>query len=110
MSPAKPVRTRIQEPREKIGGGKKGKAKDFTVARRTAASRKRGSNKLGLGDATYVMSAHDPKELPRPGSAEIAFAGRSNAGKSSAISTITRRKRVALVSRTPRARQLINFF
>src|SRR5260221_10089285 len=110
MSPAKPVRTRIQEPREKIGGGKKGKAKDFTAARRTAASRKRGSNELALGDATYVMSVHDPKELPRPGAAEIAFAGRCNAGKSSAINTITGRKRLAYVSKTPGRTQLINFF
>jgi GTP-binding protein len=108
MSPAKPVRKRIQEPREKIGN--KGKAKDFTVAERPAASRKRGSNELALGDATYVMSVHDPKELPRPGAAEIAFAGRSNAGKSSAINTITGRKRLAYVSKTPGRTQLINFF
>src|SRR5260221_8840776 len=111
MSPEKPVRTRIQEPREKMGGGKKkGKAKDFPVAGRTAASRKRGSNELALGDATYVMSVLDPKELPRPGAAEIAFAGRSNAGKSSAINTITGRKRLAYVSKTPGRTQLINFF
>jgi GTP-binding protein len=110
MSPAKPVRTRIQKPREKIGNGKGGKAKDFTAVGRPAASRKRGSGELALGDAAYVMSVHDPSELPRPGAAEIAFAGRSNAGKSSAINTITNRRRLAFVSKTPGRTQLINFF
>jgi GTP-binding protein len=53
---------------------------------------------------------HDPKELPRPGAPEIAFAGRSNAGKSSAINTLTGRRRLAFVSKTPGRTQLINFF
>jgi GTP-binding protein len=53
---------------------------------------------------------HDPKELPRPGVPEIAFAGRSNAGKSSAINTLTGRRRLAFVSKTPGRTQLINFF
>ena len=53
---------------------------------------------------------HDPRELPAPGAAEIAFAGRSNAGKSSAINTLTGRKRLAYVSKTPGRTQLINFF
>jgi GTP-binding protein len=42
--------------------------------------------------------------------AEIAFAGRSNAGKSSAINTLTGRKRLAYVSKMPGRTQLINFF
>ena len=42
--------------------------------------------------------------------AEIAFAGRSNAGKSSAINTLTGRRRLAYVSKTPGRTQLINFF
>ena len=53
---------------------------------------------------------HDPRELPAPGVPEIAFAGRSNAGKSSAINTITGRKRLAYVSKMPGRTQLINFF
>ena len=53
---------------------------------------------------------HDPRELPRPSVAEIAFAGRSNAGKSSAINALTGRKRLAYVSKTPGRTQLINFF
>ena len=53
---------------------------------------------------------HDPRELPPPGAPEIAFAGRSNAGKSSAINTLTGRRRLAFVSKTPGRTQLINFF
>ena len=53
---------------------------------------------------------HDARELPRPSVAEIAFAGRSNAGKSSAINTLTGRRRLAYVSKTPGRTQLINFF
>ena len=53
---------------------------------------------------------HDPEKLPRGGAPEIAFAGRSNAGKSSAINTLAGRKRLAFVSKTPGRTQLINFF
>lgn len=60
--------------------------------------------------AAYTLSAHDPRELPPPGVPEIAFAGRSNAGKSSAINTLTGRRRLAFVSKTPGRTQLINFF
>ncbi len=56
------------------------------------------------------MSVHDPRELPPPGAPEIAFAGRSNAGKSSAINALTRRHKLAFVSKTPGRTQLINFF
>jgi GTP-binding protein len=53
---------------------------------------------------------HDPRELPRAGAPEIAFAGRSNAGKSSAINTLAGQRRLAFVSKTPGRTQLINFF
>ena len=53
---------------------------------------------------------HDPRELPAPGAPELAFAGRSNAGKSSAINALTGRRRLAFVSKTPGRTQLINFF
>jgi GTP-binding protein len=53
---------------------------------------------------------HDPRELPAPGAPEIAFVGRSNAGKSSAINTLAGRRRLAFVSKTPGRTQLINFF
>jgi GTP-binding protein len=56
------------------------------------------------------MSVHDPAELPPLGAPEIAFAGRSNAGKSSAINALAGRRRLAFVSKTPGRTQLINFF
>lgn len=56
------------------------------------------------------MSVHDPRELPPPGAPEIAFAGRSNAGKSSAINTLSGQRRLAFVSKTPGRTQLLNFF
>jgi GTP-binding protein len=110
MSPAKPVRTRIQEPRS--GAKKKGKAKpgDFTVARPGPATAAADASLFPLAKAAYTLSIHDPKELPPAGVPEIAFAGRSNAGKSSAINTLAGRRRLAFVSKTPGRTQLINFF
>ena len=58
----------------------------------------------------FIASAHDPRELPPDVGTEIAFAGRSNAGKSSAINALTHRKRLAFVSKTPGRTQTINFF
>ena len=65
---------------------------------------------LALSKAAYALSVHDPRELPRPSVAEIAFAGRSNAGKSSAINALTQRTRLAYVSKTPGRTQHINLF
>ena len=66
---------------------------------------------MGLFDrATYVASAHDLEQLPPDVGAEVAFVGRSNAGKSSAINTLANHKRLAYVSKTPGRTQLINFF
>jgi GTP-binding protein len=60
--------------------------------------------------AQFIASAHDPRELPPDIGAEIAFAGRSNAGKSSAINALTNRRKLAFVSKTPGRTQTINFF
>lgn len=65
---------------------------------------------MPFANATYALSVHDPRELPPPGAPEIAFAGRSNAGKSSAINTLAGRRRLAFVSKTPGRTQLVNFF
>jgi GTP-binding protein len=65
---------------------------------------------LPLNQAAYALSVHDPRELPAPGIPELAFAGRSNAGKSSAINSITGRRRLAFTSKTPGRTQLLNFF
>lgn len=61
-------------------------------------------------NARFETSIAKPSGLPPPGGAEVAFAGRSNAGKSSAINTLTDQVRLAFVSKTPGRTQLINFF
>ncbi|MCZ4303745.1 ribosome biogenesis GTP-binding protein YihA/YsxC [Zoogloeaceae bacterium G21618-S1] len=60
--------------------------------------------------AAFEISVAEPRGLPPPNGAEIAFAGRSNAGKSSAINTLAMHTRLAFVSKTPGRTQLINFF
>ncbi len=66
---------------------------------------------MGIFDgATYVASAHDLEQLPLDLGVEVAFVGRSNSGKSSAINTLANHKRLAFVSKTPGRTQLINFF
>jgi GTP-binding protein len=110
MRTANPVRKRIEEPRGKKAAGTTAKTGDFTVARATAANRAATKAALPLAKATYALSVHDPKELPKPGVPEVAFAGRSNAGKSSAINTLAGQRRLAFVSKTPGRTQLINFF
>jgi GTP-binding protein len=57
----------------------------------------------------FFTSAADEGGLP-PSRAEVAFAGRSNAGKSSAINALAQRHRLAFVSKTPGRTQQINFF
>ncbi|HLW04772.1 MAG TPA: ribosome biogenesis GTP-binding protein YihA/YsxC [Azoarcus sp.] len=61
-------------------------------------------------NASFEISAAKMSGLPPPEGAEIAFAGRSNAGKSSAINTLAAHTRLAFVSKTPGRTQLINFF
>ncbi len=61
-------------------------------------------------NAQFEISIARPSGLPPPTGAEIAFAGRSNAGKSSAINTLAGHVRLAFVSKTPGRTQLINFF
>ena len=59
--------------------------------------------------ACFYTTVNHLKDLPAT-SAEIAFVGRSNAGKSSAINTLTNHTRLAYVSKTPGRTQHINFF
>lgn len=59
--------------------------------------------------AVFTTSAATLAQLPYS-RGEVAFAGRSNAGKSSAINTLARHNRLAFVSKTPGRTQLINFF
>jgi GTP-binding protein len=60
--------------------------------------------------ATYLHTAANLAQLPPEGDPEIAFAGRSNAGKSSAINALAGRRRLAFFSKTPGRTQQINFF
>ncbi|HEX8987421.1 MAG TPA: ribosome biogenesis GTP-binding protein YihA/YsxC [Rhodocyclaceae bacterium] len=60
--------------------------------------------------AVFETSVGHPDQLPAPLAPEVAFAGRSNAGKSSAINTLVGHTRLAFVSKTPGRTQLINLF
>ncbi|MBK9624919.1 MAG: YihA family ribosome biogenesis GTP-binding protein [Rhodocyclaceae bacterium] len=60
--------------------------------------------------AVFEISVAEPSGLPAPYGKEIAFAGRSNSGKSSAINTLAGHTRLAYVSKTPGRTQLINLF
>jgi len=63
-----------------------------------------------LHHAQFVLSAARGDQLPATGAPEIAFAGRSNAGKSSAINALANERGLAFASRTPGRTQQINFF
>lgn len=66
--------------------------------------------KINYRQATYVMGASLVEQLPADYGIEVAFAGRSNAGKSSALNTLTEQTKLARVSKTPGRTQLINLF
>ena len=63
-----------------------------------------------LQNASFIVSANHLNDLPEDEGLEIAFAGRSNAGKSSAINTLSKQNKLAYVSKQPGRTQLINFF
>ncbi len=63
-----------------------------------------------LNTAQYLLSAHTTRQLPADGGTEVAFAGRSNAGKSSALNALTHRNGLARVSKTPGRTQQLVFF
>lgn len=68
------------------------------------------STTIHLSKATFTISAPDIRKLPVDSGIEVAFAGRSNAGKSSALNTLTKQKSLARTSKTPGRTQLINVF
>jgi len=60
--------------------------------------------------AKFINSSPHLKDTPPDQGLEVAFAGRSNAGKSSAINTLTRQNSLARISKTPGRTQMLNFF
>lgn len=65
---------------------------------------------LSFNSARFLVSASRLEECPPDSGFEVAFAGRSNAGKSSAINAITTNGKLARTSKTPGRTRLINFF
>lgn len=65
---------------------------------------------INFNQSEFLTSAPTLSKCPPDTGVEVAFAGRSNAGKSSAINTLTGNKRLARTSKTPGRTQLLNFF
>ena len=65
---------------------------------------------IDFRQARFLISVPRSDQAPRDEGAEVAFAGRSNAGKSSALNTITEQRGLARTSKTPGRTQQINFF
>lgn len=63
-----------------------------------------------LRSPEFLLGAAETSQFPKDEKVEIAFAGRSNVGKSSAINAITNRRKLARTSKTPGRTQQINFF
>ncbi|GAA5054269.1 ribosome biogenesis GTP-binding protein YihA/YsxC [Erythrobacter westpacificensis] len=68
------------------------------------------ASRLFSGRVEFLLSAPQLKHLPDPDYPEVAFAGRSNVGKSSLINALTGRKAIARTSVTPGRTQELNFF
>jgi GTP-binding protein len=76
----------------------------------SAADEIEAARKLFAGPCDFVWGSTSAENLPPPGPNEVAFVGRSNAGKSSLVNALTGRKSLARVSQTPGATRQINFF
>ncbi|MFD3156254.1 ribosome biogenesis GTP-binding protein YihA/YsxC [Haloimpatiens sp. FM7330] len=65
---------------------------------------------MDINKSEFIISAVKPAQYPNDNKREIAFVGRSNAGKSSLINAITNRRKLAKTSSTPGKTRLVNFF
>ena len=65
---------------------------------------------LGFENIKFIKSANQVSQFPEDSGNEIAFVGRSNAGKSTVLNAIFNRKNIAKTSKTPGRTQLVNFF
>lgn len=63
-----------------------------------------------MSAAVFLKSAASPADFPLDTGSEVAFVGRSNSGKSTAVNAVTGARKLARVSKTPGRTQLINFF
>lgn len=82
----------------------------MTDAGAASAEEIEAARKLFAGACDFVWGATSPDNLPPEKLNEVAFVGRSNAGKSSLVNALTGRKSLARVSQTPGATRQINFF
>lgn len=85
----------------------------MTLSSSPAAPTAEASDKVVLGwahTARFFTTAAQLHQVPNTGLAEVAFVGRSNAGKSTAINTLAQHKRLAFASKTPGRTQHINLF
>ena len=65
---------------------------------------------MNFENIKFIKSAYQVSQFPEDSGSEIAFVGRSNAGKSTALNAIFGRKNIAKTSKTPGRTQLVNFF
>lgn len=72
--------------------------------------RERDDQRPRLESARFLLSAPTPERLPADHGAEVAFAGRSNAGKSTALNALCRQRALARTSKTPGRTQMLNCF
>ena len=80
---------------------------EFTLVALFPAS---GAGLSRFPHAEFLLSVAAPAQFPKDEGAEVAFAGRSNAGKSSALNAIAGRKALARTSKTPGRTRLLNYF
>jgi GTP-binding protein len=86
------------------------KSRHLTTLRRLMATPTPTTKEVRISEAEFTAGAQKPEQIPPPKGPEIAFAGRSNVGKSSLLNMMLARKGLARTSRTPGCTRQINFF